>query len=568
MSATWYLVGAGPGDPGLITARGLELIRHADVVVYDYLANARLLEQAPAGAELIYVGKKGYSAHVSQDEINALLVRKARELDARKPVGADPTRPQSSDADPTHPQAAEVDPAQHAADADPARDPVLVRLKGGDPYVFGRGGEEALALCEAGIPFEVVPGVTAGIAAPAYAGIPVTHRKVASSVTLVTGHEDPTRTESSLAWEALAALVRRGDTVCFYMGVRALPQIAERLQAEGVSSEMTVAVVRQATTPGQQTLVSTLARVTEDVARARLTSPAIIVVGRTVELRPELSWYERLPLFGRTVVVTRSRSQAGGLAEGLAALGADVRVVPTIAFAPPGSYAELDAGIERLVGYDWIVFTSANGVRCFFDRLHDAHGKDTRALAGVHVAAIGPATARALEAHGISADVVPAVYRAEGVFAAIRDYADADGEDAGGSRGLVGARVFIPRAQVARDVLPQLLCEAGAHVDVAAAYRTVVPEGAADDLRDLLQGGHVDAVTFTSSSTVRNFCALLGGPARPSGEASALMEGVAACSIGPITSQTLRDCGIEPAAEAERYTVDGLVAAIRGYFDA
>lgn len=558
MSATWYLVGAGPGDPGLITARGLELIRRADVVVYDYLANAQLLEQAPAGAELVYAGKKGYSAHVSQDEINTLLVRKARELDARR----------AADAHPVQSQAADTDPAQHAADADPTRDPVLVRLKGGDPYVFGRGGEEALALREAGIPFEVVPGVTAGIAAPAYAGIPVTHRKVASSVTLVTGHEDPTRTETSLAWEALAVLVKRGDTVCFYMGVRALPQIAERLQAEGVSSETPVAVVRQATTPGQQTLVSTLARVAEDVARARLTSPAIIVVGRTVELRPELSWYERLPLFGRTVVVTRSRDQAGCLAAGLAALGADVRVVPTIAFAPPGSYAELDAGIERLVGYDWIVFTSANGVRCFFDRLHDAHGKDTRALAGVHVAAIGPATARALEAHGISADVVPAVYRAEGVFAAIRDYADADGEDAGGSRGLVGARVFIPRAQVARDVLPQLLCEAGAHVDVAAAYRTVVPEGAADDLRDLLQGGHVDAVTFTSSSTVRNFCALLGGPARPSGEASALMEGVAACSIGPITSQTLRDCGIEPAAEAERYTVDGLVAAIRGYFDA
>ena len=558
MSATWYLVGAGPGDPGLITARGLELIRRADVVVYDYLANAQLLEQAPAGAELVYAGKKGYSAHVSQDEINTLLVRKARELDARR----------AADAHPVQSQAADADPAQHAADADPTRDPVLVRLKGGDPYVFGRGGEEALALREAGIPFEVVPGVTAGIAAPAYAGIPVTHRKVASSVTLVTGHEDPTRTETSLAWEALAVLVKRGDTVCFYMGVRALPQIAERLQAEGVSSETPVAVVRQATTPGPQTLVSTLARVAEDVARARLTSPAIIVVGRTVELRPELSWYERLPLFGRTVVVTRSRDQAGCLAAGLAALGADVRVVPTIAFAPPGSYAELDAGIERLVGYDWIVFTSANGVRCFFDRLHDAHGKDTRALAGVHVAAIGPATARALEAHGISADVVPAVYRAEGVFAAIRDYADADGEDAGGSRGLVGARVFIPRAQVARDVLPQLLCEAGAHVDVAAAYRTVVPEGAADDLRDLLQGGHVDAVTFTSSSTVRNFCALLGGPARPSGEASALMEGVAACSIGPITSQTLRDCGIEPAAEAERYTVDGLVAAIRGYFDA
>lgn len=533
MRVTCYLVGAGPGDPSLITARGLDLIRRADAIVYDYLASDRLLDQAPAGADLVYVGKKGFGRHVSQDQINDLLVTKARELEARAEAAGGVGKPDGEG-------------------------PVLVRLKGGDPYVFGRGGEETLALRAAGIPFEVVPGVTAGIAVPAYAGIPVTHRKLSSSVTLVTGHEDPTRTASSLDWPALAALVARGDTVCFYMGVHTLPQIARRLQEEGAPAQTPAALVRWGTTSDQETLVSTLAGLAQDAARARFAAPAIIVVGRTVDLRQELSWYEDLPLFGRTVVVTRSRTQAEGLVGRLRELGANVREVPAIAFEDPEDYGALDAGLGRLDAYDWIVFTSANGVKRFFDRLRKVFGRDARSLAGSLVAAIGPGTARALEAQGIMADLVPKDFRAEGMFEAMRDYcASHEGMT------LRGARVLIPRAQVARDALPQLLSDAGAQVDVAAAYRTVVPGGGiADELRRALAAGRVDAVTFTSSSTVRNFCALLGA------DAASLMDGVAACSIGPITSQTLRDQGIEPAVEADRYTVEGLVAAIRGHYEA
>lgn len=532
MRVTCYLVGAGPGDPSLITARGLDLIRRADVIVYDYLVSPRLLDQAPARADLVYVGKKGFDRHVSQDQINALLVDKAQELEARADAGG---------------------PVVTRGEG-----PVLVRLKGGDPYVFGRGGEEALALRAAGIPFEVVPGVTAGIAAPAYAGIPVTHRKLASSVTLVTGHEDPTRTESSLDWPALARLVVRGDTVCFYMGIHALPRIARCLQEEGASPQTPVALVRWGTTPDQQTLVSTLAQAPQDVARAGFMAPAIIVVGQTVGLRDGLSWYERLPLFGRTIVVTRSRTQADGLVGMLRNLGADVREVPAIAFKEPESYADLDSGIQGLGGYDWIVFTSANGVQSFFGRLRTAFGKDARALAGALVAAIGPGTARVLQAQGVSADLIPDDYRAEGMFAAMRDYAVGHG-----GQGLDGARVLIPRAQEARDTLPRLLGEAGALVDVAAAYRTVVPEGGAvADLRRALADGRVDAVTFTSSSTVRNFCKMVGP------DAASLMGGVAACSIGPITSQTLRERGMEPAVEADRFTVEGLVTAIKGHYEA
>lgn len=541
MRATCYLVGAGPGDPSLVTARGLDLIRRADVIVYDYLVSDRLLDQAPAGAELVYAGKKGFDRHVSQDQINALLIGKVRELETRTGEAVKSTAEKTATA------------AAAVVDGD---GPVLVRLKGGDPYVFGRGGEEALALRAAGIPFEVVPGVTAGIAAPAYAGIPVTHRKMASSVTLVTGHEDPTRTESSLDWPALAALVARGDTVCFYMGVHALPRLVQRLQEEGASPQTPVALVRWGTTPNQQTLVSTLDSVSQDVARAGFLAPAVIVVGRTIGLRDHLSWYERLPLFGRTVVVTRSHTQANGLVGRLRDLGADVREVPAIAFEEPDSHADLDAGIERLGTYDWLVFTSANGVQRFFDRLRTTFGKDARALAGVLVAAIGPGTARALLGQGISADLVPDDYRAEGMFAAMRDYATCHVE-----QGLAGARVLIPRAQEARETLPQLLREAGAQVDLAAAYRTVIPEGGdVEDLRAALAAGRVDAITFTSSSTARNFCRMVGP------DAAALMEGVAACSIGPITSQTLRELDIEPAVEAARYTVGGLVSAIRDYY--
>lgn len=514
-----YLVGAGPGDPGLMTVRGRELLGRADVVVYDYLIGDELLALAPPGAELVYVGKRGFSRHVDQDEINALLVRLATDREAGPRM--------------------------------------IVRLKGGDPFVFGRGGEEALALSAAGVPFEVVPGVTSGIAAPVYAGIPVTHRKLSSSVTLVTGREDPTRDETGVDWAGLASLAARGGTLCFYMGVRSLPVIVRRLMEEGLDADTPAAAVRWGTTPEQESLVATLSTVARRAREARFAAPAIILVGRTVTLREGLAWYERLPLFGRTIVCTRAAGQANQLGALLGELGARVLSVPTIAFAPPEDYGPLDAAIGQLARYDWVVFTSANGVARFFERLRGRHGGDDRALGHARVAAIGPSTAARLGEEGISPDVVPGSYRAEAVYEAMRAFEARCGDGTEG--GLRGRRVLIPRARVAREALPELLRSAGAEVDVAPAYRTVVPEGdTAGRLREAL--GRADGVTFTSSSTVRNLVALLGG------EAPVLLGSLDVFSIGPVTSETLRRAGLPPSAEAQTYTVPGLVEAIRAHY--
>ena len=517
-----YLVGAGPGDVELLTLRGARLLEQADIVVYDYLANAALVDHVKPSAELLYVGKKGFSAHVTQDEINALLVQKARELDA---CGGG----------------------------------VLVRLKGGDPFVFGRGGEEALALSAAGIPFEVVPGVTSGIAAPAYAGIPVTHRGIASSVTFITGHEDPTKNASAIDWTALARLAQKGGTLCFYMGMRNLELIAGRLAEQGVSADTPVALVRWGTTSNQQTLVACIEDVAIRAREAGFGAPAIILVGPVASLREKLSWFEERPLFGRRIVVTRSRSQASTFSARLRELGADVVELPTIAFAEPDDYSPLDQAIRRMASYDWVVFTSVNGVDAFFSRLAllaaDATScpirhADARALAGACVAAIGPATAKRLQDHGIRADVLPGEYRGEAVFDAIADASARFGIS------LQEARVLVPRAQVAREVLPDLLRDAGAQVDVVAAYQTVLPEGdAAAELAEAIATGDIDAVTFTSSSTARNLLALLGDRAEA-------LHGVDVFSIGPITSKTLADAGFAPTCEAEEYTIPGLVDAL------
>lgn len=521
-NTTVYLVGAGPGDAGLITARGRELLGRADMVVYDYLANAELLDCVPASAERLYVGKKGFSAHVTQADINALLVDKARELERR---GGG----------------------------------VLVRLKGGDPFVFGRGGEEALALAEAGIPFQIVPGVTAGVAAPAYAGIPVTHRGISSSVTFVTGHEDPAKNATAIDWTALARLAARGSTLCFYMGVHNLGMICARLQEEGAPGDTPVALVRWGSLPSQQTLTATLADAPQAARAVQFAAPAIILVGGVTQLRAELSWFERLPLFGRRIVVTRSRTQASTFSQRLAALGAEVCEFPTIALAEPDSYEVLDAALADLPSYSWVVFTSANGVDRFFARLERTAPAgtvtDARALAQARVAAIGPATARRLRAFGIKADAVPGSYRGEAVFEAIRDAE----QHAGGT--LAGARVLIPRAQEARPRLPDLLRGAGADVTVAPAYKTVLPDGAdAAELARRLREGEVDAVTFTSSSTARNLLALLGP------DAAVLQEHAQLFSIGPITTGTLADAGCTDVHEAKEYTIDGLVQSLCGYY--
>ncbi len=553
-----YLVGAGPGDMGLMTVKGLSLVQRADIIVYDYLANPALLVHARPDAELIDVGKKGFSTHIGQEAINALLVRKARELEKRT---VDEPRTDASGAPRTDTSSEQFTDAsgESAPRTSTSDEPVLVRLKGGDPFVFGRGGEEALALAEAGIPFEVVPGVTSGVAAPAYAGIPVTHRMVASSVTFVTGNEDPTKEETALDWDALARMGKTGGTLCFYMGVRNLEAIARNLIAHGLLEDTPTALVRWGTTAKQQVLFAPLADAAARAAAANFTAPAIIVVGPVAAIRDKLRWFARAPLAGKRIVVTRARAQASALSDELAALGAEVFEMPAIEIGAPDSYDALDAALSCLETYDWLVFTSANGVERFFARLAEGAcfpecARDARALAHARIAAIGPATASQLAAHGIVPDVVPSEYRAEAVFKALVE------------NGLTAEkRVLIPRAQKAREALPRLLASFGAQVDVVPVYRTELPaSSSADRTRSLFASGNIDAVTFTSSSTVRNLLTLLGA------EAHELLRSIDLFSIGPVTTGTLAEHGVSGAnvREAPAYTIPHLVALIRDTYDA
>lgn len=494
------LVGAGPGDPQLITLKGVQCLRRAEVVVYDYLAGVELLRFAPEGAERIYVGKKAGEHTLSQEDINALLVEKAREGKR------------------------------------------VVRLKGGDPFVFGRGGEEALALVEAGVPFEVVPGVSAAFAAPAYAGIPVTHRGLTSTLALVTGHEDPLKEESDINWEQLATAA---GTLCFYMGVGRLPQIAEQLMRYGRLPETPVAVIRWGTCPTQQTVVGTLRTISDEVRKAGLKPPAMIVVGEVVRLRERLNWFETRPLFGKRVIVTRSRAQAGELSDRLQAEGAQVIELPVIEIAPPDSWEALDRSIEQLGRYDWVVFTSVNGVQFFLDRL-EALGRDVRALGNCRLGAIGEATAQALCACRLRVECMPDEYVAEALVEALDAVED-----------LAGKRILLPRADVARDALPEGLRNRGAEVDCVTAYRTLQGKPEIEGLREQLEGGEIDWVTFTASSTVRHFFQLLKA------ECGALWISKARfASIGPITAQTLREYGAEPAVESAVHTIPALVEAM------
>lgn len=484
-----YLVGAGPGDPGLITVRGLELIRAADAIFYDNLATPALLRHANAQAEIVYVGKKRADHRHSQDEINRMLVERAR------------------------------------------GGKTVVRLKGGDPFIFGRGGEEAEALVDAGVPFEVVPGVSSAMGAAAYAGIPLTHRAKTSAVTFVTGHA-----AESIDWGEMG----KADTLVLFMGLMQFGEISARLIAAGRPPQTPAAAIRWATRPDQQTVFGTLADLAGRIAEAALKPPALVIVGEAVNLHERLSWYEKLPLFGRRVAVTRAQGQSADLAEKLRRLGADPIELPVIEIRPPADLRPLDDAIARLETYDWLIFTSRNGVERFVERL-DASERDWRALRA-KICAIGPATAGALRALHLKVDVLPEEYVAEGLLAALEPH------------GLEGKRILIPRALVARDVLPETLRARGAQVDVAPAYETVPPEAAATQARALFSG---DApphwVTFTSSSTARNLAKMVGVEA---------LRTVRAASIGPVTSATLRELGIEPAAEAREYTGDGLIAAI------
>lgn len=502
MTGKVYLIGAGPGDPGLLTLKGQACIARADVVVYDYLAAPALLAHAAPGAELIYVGKKGGDHTLGQEAINRLLVEQA--LAGR----------------------------------------TVARLKGGDPFIFGRGGEEAEELVAAGVPFEVVPGVTSAIAAAAYAGIPLTHRDHTATLAFVTGHEDPAKESSTIDWQALAGI----GTLVFFMGVKNLPQIVERLTAHGVPPERPVALVRWGTTARQQTVTGTLADIVARVRAAGLKAPAITVVGEVVRLRERLQWFERLPLLGRRIVVTRAREQASDLVERLTALGAEVLECPTIRIAAPASWEPLDGAIARLREFQWVVFTSVNGVHAFFGRLAH-HGLDARALGHLRTAVIGPATGAALAARGLSSDVVPESYRAESVVEAFRR------ED------MTGRAVLLPRAAEARPVLPVELGRMGAAVEEVPVYRTEIAAEGAEALVARLEEGRVDLVTFTSSSTVKNFQRLL-----PAGRRAALMERVQVASIGPITTETARELGFRVNVTAAVYTIPGLVQAIEEHY--
>ncbi|MDQ1429409.1 MAG: uroporphyrinogen methyltransferase / synthase [Actinomycetota bacterium] len=480
---TVYLVGAGPGDPGLLTVRGAELLGRADVVVYDRLASPALLALAPDGAELITAGKAPGQVDLTQDEINRVLVDAGRRADC------------------------------------------VVRLKGGDPFVFGRGGEEAEALGAAGVPFEVVPGITSAIGAAAYAGIPVTHRGVSTHFTVVTGHEDPAKDRTDVDWDALA---RVGGTLVILMGAGRIGEIAGRLMAGGRAPATPVAAVRNGTRPDQHTVRATLATIADAGVRA----PSAIVVGDVAGL--DLAWFEARPLFGTSVVVTRAREQASELRVRLEALGAEVIELPAIEIEP------IEVTVPDLRAYEWVVFTSANGVRAFFERALAPQRLDARALAGVWVAAIGPGTARALAARGIAADLLPERFVAESLLEAFPP-PTAD-----------GARVLIARAEQARDVLPEGLGARGYAVDVLPVYRTVraTPDpGAVERVRS----GRVDVITFTSSSTVDNLCAVVGALPEPP---------PLVVSIGPVTSATAVARGLRVDAEATEHSIEGLVTTL------
>jgi len=487
-----YLVGAGPGDPGLMTARSLALIGSADAIYYDRLIPPGALDGAREDAELVYVGKAPGKPSVPQEEIGERLIEAAR---AGKSV---------------------------------------VRLKGGDPFVFGRGGEEGEALRAAGVEFELVPGITAGVAASAYAGIPVTHRDDASAVAFVTGHEDPEKEESALDWEALA---RFPGTLVFYMGVKRLDDNAGALIAAGRNAEEPAAAIERGTMEGQRTVVATLGTLAEAVAREQVKAPALIIVGQVVTRRESLAWLERRPLHGKRVVVTRARAQASGLAKTLRNLGAEVVELPAIRIEPTIESDQVKQTAERIGSYSLIVLTSPNGVRLLFEAMRNA-GLDARALCGATVAAIGPGTARALAKCGIAADIVPERFVAESLVESLAAVE------------VSGKRVLVARAADARDVIPAHLEGRGAEVDVVALYETVREEPSPEAV-DAAQAA--DYVTFTSSSTVRNLTEALG---------ERFPKDARIVSIGPVTSEAVVDAGLKVDVEADRHDIDGLVAAL------
>ena len=488
-----WLVGAGPGDPGLLTLKGARVLAQCDVLVYDYLASHAIVALAPPDCEKIYVGKKAGAHTLSQDEITALIVALGS---AGKKV---------------------------------------VRLKGGDVFVFARGGEEAQALAAAGVPFEIVPGITSAIAAPAYAGIPVTHRDHNTSLTIVTGHEDPTKASSSLDF---AKLANRKATTIFLMAMGNLAGIVAKLAEHGLAGDTPVGIVHEGTKPSQEVLTATLDTVVAEVARSGITAPAVVVIGDVVRERERIRWFDAQPLFGKRVLITRPAHQSGDLATRLWEAGAEPIVAPTIAIGPPEDLAAARDAVARVRDHAWTVFTSRNGVDAFFDRLGEL-GRDVRAFGDVRIAAIGPKTAEALAARGIRVDLVPSVFVNEAVAAELL------------ARTAPGDRVLVYRAQEARDVLPETLRAHGRIVADVAAYATRF----VDDPELEAKARHADVVTFTSSSTVHGFVHNVP-------DAAAVLAAKTVAAIGPITAQTARDAGIRVDVVADEFTVEGLLRAL------
>ena len=498
-----YLVGAGPGDPGLFTLRGKECLEHADVVLYDNLANPCLLDYAPEHAERIYVGRCGRGAYVPQEEVNQLILQKVQEGKQ------------------------------------------VVRLKGGDPFVFGRGGEEAEVVSEAGLSVEIIPGVTAAVAVPAYAGIPVTHRTMASTVTFVTGHEDPTKGGTALEWARLAS---SKGTLVFLMGMKNLSIIVEQLVKEGKAMDTPVAIIRWGTYSRQRTIIGTLATIVEQAQSHHMEPPTVIVVGEVVTLRDRLNWFESRALFGKCILVTRAQGQAKELSHLLRTFGGEPIECPTIEIVPPDNWSEVDRVLTELSTYQWIVFTSVNGVHWFMARFREL-GYDARAFHGMRICCIGPRTAEEITKYGVNSDLIPATFQAEGLLEIMKPLVKP------------GDRVLIPRAAEARDILPDQLREMGAVIHVVPVYKTIRPQVDFEEVKSKIRNGEIDIITFASSSTVRNFCDMF----ESSEEVTLMTKNILLACIGPITAKTVEEKGLSVGLVAGENTLHSLVNSLAEY---
>ena len=496
-----YLVGAGPGDIGLMTIKGLKCLQRADVVVYDFHVNAQILNYVRQGAEFIYAGKQGGHHALTQDEINQALLDRARQ------------------------------------------GKIICRLKGGDPFVFGRGGEEAEALAKEDIPFEVVPGVTSVIAVPACAGIPLTHREYASSFAAITGNEAATKSASSVYWSGLA---KSYETLVFLMGVKNIATISSKLIKGGKSVDTPVAVIRWGTRPDQETIVGTLGDITQLVKESVMRPPAVMVVGKVVNLRQMLAWYEKKPLFGHRILITREYSSDY---EPLEELGAEIFEFPTIRIVPPASYKELDAAIRRVEEYHWIILTSANGVRFFMERFFKK-GRDVRDLKGLKLCAVGSKTADAVRAHGMKVDLVPDEFNAEGLVESMNHLYGSSPDR------LKGVRFLLPRAERARELFPDRVKALGGRIDTPAAYRAVRPDKHGKLLKRFLMEGRISVATFTSGATFTNFIDIMGNDAVP------FLKRIAIAAIGPVTRRTIEKSGLKVDIMAREATIGAMVDAI------